>query len=93
VEVWRDISLIWLISLTFVSVLPFAIAFFFAIKGMQKLRGLVKRFAPVAQNKAHTMAVKSDEISQKVAKPFIVAYAKTAQARTMTRAITRRTET
>jgi hypothetical protein len=93
VEVWRDISLIWLIFLATISVLPFAIAFFFAIKGLAKLRGLVKRYAPVAQEKAYTVAVKSDEVSQKVAKPFIVAYAKTAQARTMTRAITRRTET
>ena len=92
-EGWRDISLIWLISMAIVSVLPVAIAFFFAIVGMRKLRGLVKRVAPVAQDKARTVAVKSDEISQKVAKPFIVASAKAAQARTMTRAITRRTET
>lgn len=92
-EVWRDISLIWLISLAIVSVLPFAIAGFFAIRGMNKLRGLVKKYAPVAQDKANMVAVKSDEISHKVARPFIVAYAKTAQARTMTRAITRRTET
>jgi hypothetical protein len=93
VEVWRDISLIWLISLAIASVLPFAIAFFFAIKGMQKLRGLVVRYAPVAQDKANAVAVKSDEISHKVARPFIDVYARAAQARTMTRAITRRTET
>lgn len=91
-EVWRDISLIWLIFLTSISVLPFAIVLFFAIRGLSKLRGVVKRYAPVAQEKAHTVAVKSDEVSQKVAKPFIVAYARSAQARTMTRAITRRTE-
>ena len=91
--VWRDISLIWLISLAIVSVLPFAIAGFFAIKGMHKLRGLVKEYAPVAQDKTRLVATKSDEISQKVAKPFIVASAKAAQARTLTRAITRRTET
>ena len=91
-EVWRDISLIWLISLTFVSVLPFAIAFFFAIKGLHKLRGLLKQYAPVAQDKAHIVAVKSDEVSQMVAKPFIISYAKAEQARAMTRAITRRME-
>jgi hypothetical protein len=93
VEVWRDISLIWLISMAIVSVLPFAIAGFFAIKGMHELRRFVKRIAPVAQDKAHMVAVKSDEVSQKVAKPFLVAYGRAAQAQTMTRAITRRTET
>mgnify|MGYP000971344861 CR=1 FL=1 len=39
-EVWRDISLIWLIFLATISVLPFAIVLFFAIKGLNKLRGL-----------------------------------------------------
>jgi len=92
VEVWRDISLIWLIFLAIVSVLPFAIVFFFAIKGMHKLRGLVKQFAPMAQDKAHLVAVKSDEISQKVAQPFIVVNARAAQAQTMTKAITGRTK-
>ena len=92
-EVWRDISLIWLISMAIVGTLPIAIVFFLAIRGLHKLRGVVKRFASVAQKKAYLVAVKSDEMSQKVAKPFIVTYAKAAQARTMTRAITRRTET
>jgi hypothetical protein len=91
--VWRDISLIWLISLGIVSILPFAVAGFFAVKGMHRLRGLVKEYAPIAQDAARKVAAKSDEISLMVAKPFIGASAKAAQARTLTRAITGRTET
>jgi hypothetical protein len=38
--VFRDISLLWLIFLTLISILPFAVLFFFAIQGMRRLRQL-----------------------------------------------------
>ena len=37
-SVWADISLMWLIFLTFVSILPIGVLFFFMIKGMHRLR-------------------------------------------------------
>ena len=92
-EVWRDISLIWLISLTIVSVLPFAIAFFFAIKGMNALRRLTKKYVPVAQDKARLVATKTDEIGEKVAGTFITTNAQAARVQGMTRSITRRNNT
>ena len=61
-EVWRDISLMWLIFLTFIAVLPFGVIFFFAIMGMRRLRQVVKRFFPQAQEQVRIVAEKTEEI-------------------------------
>lgn len=92
-EVWRDVSLIWLISLTIVSVLPAAVLGFFAIKGMNALRRVVRKYAPVAQDKARLVATKTDEISGRVAQPFIATGAAAARVQGMTRTISRRNQT
>jgi len=85
--VWRDISLMWLIFLALISVLPFAVLFFFAIKGMYRLRQLAKRGLPIAQEKARLVADKTDQISQKVTSPFINLHARTAQVNGVRKAI------
>lgn len=85
--VFRDISLIWLIFLTLIAVLPFAFVFFFAIKGMIRLRQLAKQYLPIAQEKAQLVADKTEEISYKVAKPIIQTQAKAAQANGLAKAI------
>jgi hypothetical protein len=85
--VWRDISLLWLIFLTFLSVLPFVVLFFFLIKGMHRLRQLLVTYLPVAQDKARLVADKSAEISQKVADPFIGMHVKAAQVDGLRKAI------
>jgi hypothetical protein len=91
--VWRDISLMWLVFLTFIAVLPVGIVLFFAIKGMRRLRQIVKLYLRVAQDKARLVATSSEEISQKIAEPVIKAYAKTAQVNTIAKSIWRRNGT
>ncbi len=75
----RDISLLWLIFLTLIAILPFAVLFFFAIKGMLRLRQLAVIYLPLVQEKSRFVATKTDEISRKVVDPIISAKAKTAQ--------------
>jgi hypothetical protein len=83
----------WLIFLTFVSILPIAVLFFYMIKGMHRLRQLAVLYLPLIQDKARLVASKSDEISQQVAKPIITIHAKSAQANGLRKAIfTRRQE-
>ena len=77
--VWRDISLLWLILLSTIAVLPFAVLFFFAIKGMRRLRQLAIIYLALLQDKSNLVATKTDEISHQVVKPIINARAKSAQ--------------
>lgn len=92
--VWRDISLLWLIFLTLLSVLPFAVLFFYAIKGVHRLRQLAKLYLPIAQEKARMVADRTEEISQQVASPIIAIESKSAQVNGITKAIfTRRKST
>ena len=76
----RDISLLWLIFLTLIAILPIAVIFFFAIKGMNRLRQLAVLYLPLVQEKSRLVATKTEEISRKVVNPIIDAKAKTAQA-------------
>jgi hypothetical protein len=85
--VWRDISLLWLILLTLIAVLPFGFLFFFAVKGLHRLRQLVKQHLPPAQEKARQMADIAEQMSQKVANPIIGAQAKAAQVGGISKAI------
>lgn len=85
--VWRDISLLWLIFLALIAVLPFGVIFYFLTRGMRRLRQLVLLYLPLAQDKARLVADKTDEISQKVAKPIISAHAKAAQVEGIRKAI------
>jgi hypothetical protein len=85
--VMRDMSLIWLIFLTLVAIIPFGVIFFYAIKGMVRLRQLVKLYAPIALEKTRLVASLSEEYSQKIANPIISAKAKAAQVDSTARAI------
>jgi hypothetical protein len=85
--VLRDLSLIWLLFLTLIMILPFAVLFFYAIKGMIRLRQLCVQYLPIAQGKARLVAVRTEELSHKVASPFIQVHSKTAQANGIVRAI------
>ena len=85
--VFRDISLLWLIFLALVSVLPFAVLFFYAIKGMQRLRQLAKIYLPIAQEKTRFLADKTEQISQQVAAPIITIESKAAQVSGTTKEI------
>jgi hypothetical protein len=77
--VWRDISLLWLIFLTFIAVLPFGILFFFAIRGMHRLRQLAKKYLTAAQQMAAQIADVTEKGSKKVANPFIEVQARVAE--------------
>ena len=83
----RDASLIWLIFLTLLAVIPFGVLFFFCIKGMIRLRQVVKLYAPLVQDKSRLVAAVTEEYSQKIASPIISARAKAAQVDGTTRAI------
>ena len=85
--VWRDISLLWLIFLTLIALLPFAIGFFYAIKGMRRLRQKAMEYLPIAQKTARMVADKSEEISQRVAEPIIGSYTRAAQANGLLKAV------
>jgi hypothetical protein len=87
---WADISLIWLIFLTLLTILPISILFFFAIKGLNRLRQLVKIYMPLVREKARFVSIKTDEIGQRITDPIIGAHAKAAQIDGATRAIFRR---
>ena len=88
--VFRDISLLWLIFLTFIAVLPLAVIFFFAVKGMHRLRQLVKQYLPLGQEKAAQVAAVTEQVSQNVARPFIEVQAKQAEVSGILNAISRR---
>ncbi len=75
----RDISLLWLIFLTLIAILPIAVIFFFAIKGMHRLRQLAILYLPLVQEKSRFVADKTEEISHKVVEPIINAKTNTAQ--------------
>ena len=88
--VFRDISLLWLIFLTFIAVLPLAVLLFFAVRGMHRLRQVAKQYLPIAQEKAQLVADKTEEIGHQVANPFIAAHAKSAQVHGILNTILRR---
>jgi hypothetical protein len=85
--VLRDISLLWLVLLTLIAILPFGVLFFYAIKGMIRLRQVAKLYLPIAQEKTRLVADKTNEFSHKVATPIIQVQAKTAQANGIVNAI------
>jgi hypothetical protein len=90
VAVWRDISLIWLLSLTIISVLPFAVLFFYVIKGMRRLRQVAEKWLPFAGEKVEMVAEKTEEYSVKAAEPIIAVYAAAARVRGMAKHILER---
>ncbi len=87
IAVWSDISLMWLIFLTLIAVLPFAVLFFYAIKGLRRLRQLAKQYLPIAQEKARLVADTTDQISLKVTSPIIGAHARAVQVNGVRKAI------
>ena len=84
--VWRDISLLWLIFLTLLTILPITVLFFFLIKGMIRVRQYAKQYLPIGQEKTRFLAAKTEEISQKVASPIIGVQTKAAQVNGITKA-------
>ena len=88
--VWRDISLMWLLFLTFLSILPIGIVLFFLIKGMIRLRELLVLYLPLVQEKARLVADTTDDVGHKVSQPIIGAKAKAAQVEGISKAIFRR---
>jgi hypothetical protein len=86
-SVLADISLLWLIFLSLITILPFAVLFFYAVRGMHRLRQLAKIYLPIAQEKTRFLADKTEEISQQIAAPIIAIESKAAQVSGTTKAI------
>jgi hypothetical protein len=91
--VWADISLLWLIFLTFVAVLPIAVILFFMIQGMRRLRQLLLQYLPIAQEKAALVATTTDQVGHQVVSPLIDARARAAQVNCVLKAFFRRKTT
>ncbi len=89
-QVWRDVSLLWLNCLTLIAVAPFGVVFFFAVRGLWRVRQRTKQFLPVAQEKAQSIADATDRASEKLAAPVIGLHAKAAQIDSTLHAIRRR---
>ena len=89
----RDISLLWLILLSLISIIPFAVIFYFLIRGMIRLRQLAVLYLPIAQEKTRLLALKTEEISNKIASPLISVEAKAAQVNGVTKAAFSRRKT
>jgi hypothetical protein len=87
---WRDISLVWLAFLTLVALLPFGVLFFYAVKGLHRLRQLAKTYLPQAQDKARQVADVTEQAGHKVAAPLIKAKTRAAQIDGVAQAILRR---
>lgn len=85
--VWRDISLLWLVFLALVAVLPCGVLSFLAIRGLRRLRTLMKRYLPLIQDRAEGIAVNTERAGRKITGPIIGAHARAAQIRGFTRAI------
>ena len=83
----RDISLLWLILLGFIGVLPFGVLFYFAIRGIIRLRQLAKQYLPVAQEKARLLADTTEAVSDKVTSPLIAIESRATQTASTTRAL------
>jgi hypothetical protein len=91
--VWSDISLLWLILLALTSILPLAILFFFAIRGLHRLRQLAVLYLPIAREKTRLVADTAEQVSRKVTAPIIHIQARAAQANGITKAIWTRSKT
>lgn len=85
--VWRDISVLWLALLSLIVVLPFGVLFFLAVRNVQRLRPLVKRYLPLVQERANGIAAKTERASQKITGPIIGVYTRAAQINGFRRAI------
>ena len=90
VSVWADISLIWLLSLALVGILPIAVIMFLLVKGMRRLNQLARQHLLIATQKVEMVANKTQEISDKIANPFIKTYSMPARVRGMRQEIRRR---
>jgi hypothetical protein len=75
----RDISLLWLILLSLISILPIAILFYFLIRGVTRLRQLAVQYLPIVQDKTRYVATRAEGISQQVTSPIIGLQARAAQ--------------
>lgn len=89
-EIGRDVSIVWLNCLAMICVVPFGLAFFFAIIGLRRLRQLAKRHLPAAQEKAQSLADATETASQKLAAPVIGLQVKGTQIGSAIHAILRR---
>lgn len=76
----RDIALVILIVEAFVlSLLPLAL-FYFGIRGMHRLRDKLDPLLPRAQNCLQSIAHSSQNLSARIARPFITLSCLRAQA-------------
>ena len=88
--VWRDISLIWLLFLTIISVLPISIVLFLLVRGLHSLRQVLKRYLSLGQSLASQLAAKVNEVCDKIIAPFVGIYAGWARLNAIAKAILRR---
>jgi hypothetical protein len=69
------------------------VVFFYAVKGVRRVRQVAKKHLPRAQEQARLVAAKTEEVSEQVVLPVVELYARTAKVGTMARTILRRNRT
>lgn len=87
---WAMLSTILLACEGFVLLLIPLAAFYFGVRGMSKLTGLVRMYGPKVQGYFRKSAVVADQVSQRIASPFIASSAAITQARRMLAALSPR---
>ena len=88
--VFRDISLLWLIFLTLLAVIPIGVLFFFAIKGLIRLRAWLVLYLPLAQEKARLVSTTTARVCDKIAAPIVYTSATAARVNGLVKAMWRR---
>lgn len=78
---WRDLSIILLAIQTLLTVAVIGAMLYLLNYGMAKLRGALRRYAPIVQDRLWHVSDVSKRISEQVTAPIINAEAASAKAR------------
>ena len=76
---WRDLSIILLAIQTLLMVVVVGALLYLLNRGMSKLRGAIRHYSPIIQDRLRQVSEISEQISQKVSAPMI--HAETTSAK------------
>jgi len=78
---WRDLSIILLVIQTLLMVAIIGAILYLLNRGMAKLRGAIRRYAPIIQGRLWQASDASKRISEQIVAPIINAETASAKAR------------
>ena len=82
IALWRDISVVWLSLFCFVALVIPIVILYFAVRGMNFVQEKTHMLFLKAQGISQIVRVRTESISEKVAKPVIQAHGSFAKTRT-----------